>query len=273
MNCELASHLIDDYLENRLSQRDRTCLEEHLSRCPSCAQELYRRPTFDRDVRKALTASVLPLRLAPTASRRIVQASQDSVHRAIRFNRFAVAMRASASALAAILVVVGVLYLSGFILGPSPLESLNQIPGIKLPIAAFNPADPGAKDLQASQSESAYVESWTDGDLLIEPLNLKPGEPFTMTVILDSHMPQSLNNAHLNIDINGPSGYYHFVIAVKDPLPAHGVAALRVTPELLSAPCQERYLISPADIFGVPGAYAVRVTLSAPVARQNGTPR
>jgi hypothetical protein len=273
MKCDLASHLIDDYLENRLSQRDRANLDEHLARCARCAQELYRRPTFERDVRKALTASVLPLRLEPTASRKIIQVSQDSLQRAIRFNRYAVAMRAGAGALAAILVVVGLLFLTGRILGPEQLESITHLPGIKLPLEKLQITDLPAQDLQASQGTSADVESWTHGDLFVQPWNLQSGEPFTMTVILDSNMPQSLDDVHLNIDVNGPSGYYHFVLDVKGPLPAHGVSVLRVTPELLAAPCQEQYLISPADIFDVPGAYAVRVTLSAKLPRHSNTTR
>lgn len=272
MNCDLASHLIDDYLENQLSQRDRHFLEEHLSRCFSCAQELYQRPALERDVRKALTASVVPLHLSPGASRRIIQASQDSLLRATRLNGFLLAARATAGALAAFLLVIGLLFLLGRVLGLTQFEALTQLPAIRLPLSELFPANLPARDQAASADTSAFLESWTDGELLVEPLNLHAGEPFTMTVFLNSDMPQPLEDVHLNLDIGGPSGYYHFVLAVKGPLPAHGLSVLRVTPDLLSAPCQEQYLISPADIFKLPGSYAVRVTLSARLPSQSDNP-
>jgi hypothetical protein len=263
MNCDLASHLIDDYLENQLSQRDRHCLEEHFSRCSRCVAELYRRPAFERDVRQALAASVLPFRMSPVASRRIIQASEDSFRRAVRLNGVVFALRATAGVLAAVLLVVGLLFLLGRILGPSQLESVSLLPSIKFLLSGQRPVTLPTEDQPVLQSTSTSLASWTDGDLLVEPLRPRAGEPFTMTVLLNSDMPEPLDNIHLNLDISGPTGYYHFVMAIKGPLPAHGVSVLRVTPDLLTTPCQEQYLISPVEIFGTPGVYDVRVTLSA----------
>jgi hypothetical protein len=183
------------------------------------------------------------------------------------------AARATVGALAAFLLVIGLLFLLGRILGVTQFEAIAQFPAIRLALSELFPAHLPAEDQAASASESAYLEPWTDGDLLVEPLYLLAGEPFTMTVFLNSDMPQPLEDLHLNLDISGPSGYYHFVLAVKGPLPARGLSVLRVTPDLLNAPCQKQYLISPADIFKFPGAYAVRVTLSAPLPSQSDSPK
>ena len=273
MNCDLASHLIDDYLENRLSQRDRHCLEEHFSRCSRCVAELHRRPAFERDIRQALAASVLPFRVSPVASRRIVQASQDSLHQAVRLNGVIFALRATAGVLAAVLLVVGLLFLLGGMLGPSQLESIGLLPSIKLLLSGQRSIILPTEDQPVLQGTSSSLASWADGDLLVEPLQLRAGEPFTMTVLLNSDMPGPLDNIHLNLDISGPTGYYHFVMAVRGPLPAHGVSILRVTPDLLTGPCQEQYLVSPVEIFGAPGVYDVRVTLSARLPRPSDNPR
>jgi hypothetical protein len=70
---------------------------------------------------------------------------------------------------------------------------------------------------------------------------------------------------HLDLDIDGPTGSYRFGLSFRGPLPAEGMSIFRVTPELLAKPCEERYLMSPTDIFSVPGAYTIRATLLNPV--------
>ena len=58
MNCELACHLIDNYMENQLSRYDSLRLERHLSDCSGCTEELRIRPDLERTIQRALTASV-----------------------------------------------------------------------------------------------------------------------------------------------------------------------------------------------------------------------
>jgi hypothetical protein len=94
---------------------------------------------------------------------------------------------------------------------------------------------------------------------------MRPHVPFTMTVLLQSDLPQPLETVHLDLDISGPTGFYRFGLAVEGPLPAQGVSILRVTPELLAEPCEEQYLIAPTEVFSLPGVYTLRVTLSDPV--------
>jgi hypothetical protein len=94
---------------------------------------------------------------------------------------------------------------------------------------------------------------------------MEPSEPFTMTVFLQSDLPQPLDAVRLDLEITGPTGFFRFGLAVKGPLPAHGVSIFRVTPETLAKPCEEQYLISPTDVFSLPGTYTLRVTLFDPV--------
>ena len=100
MNCDLAGRLLDGFLENGLSQRDRQLMEEHLARCRHCAEELRRRPAFERDVQRALTSSVRPLYLSSDASTRIVEAAEESLHRAIRSHRAILTFRLMTGAVA-----------------------------------------------------------------------------------------------------------------------------------------------------------------------------
>ncbi len=240
MNCEQVCHLIDDYLENRLGHYERQRLENHVAFCQSCADELRSRPAFESTMLRSLAASVQHLHVSPEASRRIVHAAQGSVARAIWANRAMWAVQALAAVAAVALLVFGVLSLTGQIQLPPVLRQVTQP--------------------QASQPTSSLISS----DMFIEPRRLNPGEPVTITVLLLSDLPHTLGAFGLDLEIDGPTGYYRFALAASDPVPAHGVSALQVTPDLLAEPCQEQYRISPTDIFGVPGVYTIRATLFVP---------
>jgi hypothetical protein len=265
MNCDIACHLIDDYLENRLSQRDRQYLERHLFHCPRCAEELYRRPVFERDVRQALAASVRPLHLSPVVSTRIVEAAQNTFHRALWFRGAGLGLRVTSAGVMVALLLVGLLSLLGHIPVPLRLQPVTLFPASKLLLSDQHPVTLITGNEPAPRNTTSATISLSQSDLLVEPLDLNTGEPFTMTIFLHSDVPRPLDAVRLDLDISGPSGYYRFALIVKGPLPAHGVSILRITPDLLNASCQEQYLISPTDVFGVPGVYAVRVTLFSPV--------
>jgi hypothetical protein len=244
MNCDLACHLIGDYLENRLSQRECQRLEMHLTYCSGCAEELRQRPAFEHRVGRELATSVQHLHLSSEASTRIVQAAQSSMRRAVWSKRAVLTIQLMASATAIALVVVGLLVMLGRIPAPS------EMPGLSHP------------------STSRPALSLTRNDIIIEPLDLDSGQPFTATIFLHSALSQPVDAIRFKLDISGPSGDYHFVLAVQGPFPAEGVSVLQVTPELLAAPCWEQYQITPADIVSVPGVYTLRATLLSPVVMQ-----
>jgi hypothetical protein len=100
--------------------------------------------------------------------------------------------------------------------------------------------------------------------MLVEPVHLRPGEPFTITLFLRSDFSQSQDIIQLKLNIEGPSGDYHFVLSLKGPLPAHGVSVVQITPELLADPCQRQYQISPGEMVSVPGVYTLRAILPNP---------
>lgn len=265
MNCDLAVSLIDDYIEQGLSRRDCLLLEKHFARCTRCAEEWRRRPAFERDVRRALAASVSPLCLSSEASTRIVEAASESLHRAAWTQRTFFTLRLLGGAVAAVLVVVGLLALVGDLPVTSHLRPVALLPVSKLILsrAGFDtllPAEQPAPWLTAKSQVSLPKAS-----LLIEPWRMRPQEPFTMTVLLQSDLPQPLETLHLDLDIRGPTGFYSFGLAVKGPLPAHGVSVFRVTPDLLVEPAQEQYLMAPSDVFRLPGVYTLRLTVSDPV--------
>jgi hypothetical protein len=258
MNCDLALSLIDDYIEHRLSRRDCMLLEKHLARCIRCAEEGRRRPAFERDVRQALASSVSPLYLSSDASTRIVQAASKSLNRAAWTQRTVRTFQLLGGAVAAVLVLVGFLSL----VGDLPVTSHGR-PVALLPRAGFDtllPAEQPAPRLTASSHVSLPKAS-----LLVEPWRMQPQEPFTMTVLLQSDLPQPLETLRLDLDIKGPTGFYTFGMAVKGPLPAHGVSVFRVTPDLLGESAQEQYLMAPSDVFRLPGVYTLRLTVSDPV--------
>ena len=265
MNCDLACHLIDDYLENRLSQRDHHRLEEHLSRCSRCAEELHRRPAFERDVKQALATSVRSLYLSPAVSTRVIQAAQNSFCRGVWLNGVGMALRVTASTVIIALLLVGLFSLLGHIPVPSQLRPITLLPASKLSLSEQHPVTLSTGNQPVPRSTAASTVLLANGDLLIEPLDLHPGKPFTMTVFLHSDLPRPLDTVHLDLDISGPERYYHFALAVKGPLPTHGISIVRITPDLLASLCHEQYLIPSTDIFGVPGVYTVRVVLFNPV--------
>jgi hypothetical protein len=265
MNCDLAVSLIDDYIENGLSRRDCLLLEKHLGRCLPCAEELRKRPALERDVRQALAASVNPLYLSSDASTRIVRAASESLNRATWTERTLLTFRLLGGAVAAVLLLVGFLSLLGELPVASQLRPVALLPASKLILsrAGFDtllPAEQPAPRLTATSPLSLPQAS-----LLIEPWRMQPQEPFTMTVLLQSDLPQPLERVRLDLDITGPTGFYTFGLLVKGPLPAHGVSVFRVTPDLLVEPAQEQYLMAPSEVFRLPGVYTLRLTLSDPI--------
>jgi len=268
VNCELARRLIDDFMHDELNQRDRARMEEHLARCPRCAMELRKQPALERDVRRTLAASVRPLYVSADVSARIVQASEQSLHRAGRARRTALTARVSSGILALLLVAVGLLALLGRIPVPSSLKPVSLFPTKSLPSAepelgaVFGAGKP-VPDL------ASPVISPLGANLLFEPRDLRPSEPFTVTVYVQSDMPEPMETLDLDLDISGPTGAYHFELSFNGPLPAEGTSIFRVTPDLLDSVCAERYLMSSTDIFDTPGTYIIRVTLFVPAVVSN----
>jgi hypothetical protein len=265
MNCDLAGCLLDEYLENGLSQRDCQQLEKHLARCPHCAAELRRRPAFERDLRRALATSVRPLSLSAELSRRIIESAEQSLHRAVWSRRVALTFRLMSGALAAMLVLVAIFALLGHIPVASHFKPIALLPANKLPLSSFRTDTLVAIDQPAPRLAATSTGWLPRASLLVEPRDMRPRVPFTMTVLLQSDLPQPLETVRLDLEISGPTGFYHFGLAVKGPLPAHGVSIFRVTPDLLAEPCEEQYLIAPTDVFSLPGVYTLRVTLFDPV--------
>lgn len=264
MNCDLAGSLIDDYLENGLSQRERHQVEKHLARCSHCAEEVRKRPAFERDLRRALASSVHPLYLPADARTGIVQAVEESLYQAKRSRRVILAFQLMAAAAAAMLLMVGLFALLGQIPVPSGLKPTVLFPQNNLPL-------PEPESVTISSGEQpipqlvAAADALPRASLVVEPREMAPHDSFTMTVWLESDLPESLETVHLDLEITGPTGFYLFGLAVNSPLPAHGVSIFEVTSELLAEACQEQYLISPVDMFTVPGVYTFRVTLLYPV--------
>lgn len=265
MNCDLAVSLLDDYIEHSLSQRDCLLLEKHVAQCPRCVEELRRRPGFERDVRRALAASVRPLYLSPEASTRVVQAATESLNRATWSQRTFLTLRLLGGAVAALLVLVGFLSLVGDLPVASSFRRVALSPTSKLILSQTGmdtllPAQRPAPRLTTTSQMSMPLAS-----LQVDPWLMHPQEPFTMTVLLQSDLPQPLEKVRLDLDIAGPTGFYRFGLVVRGPLPAHGVSVFRVTPDLLVEPAQEQYLMTPSDLFRLPGTYTLRLTVSDPV--------
>lgn len=265
MNCESAERMLDDYLHDQVSQRDRDRLEKHLAGCSKCARELRRRPALERQMRRALAASVQPLYVSADVSSSIVRASEESLMRADRARRTLHTARAIAGALAVLLVTIGLLALLGRIPVSSSLKPVSLLPAKRLP--------PAGSELEAGSGQHRLLPlmetptlSQMEANLLIEPHEMHAREPFTMTVYVQSDMPEPLDAIDLDLDINGPAGHYRFELSFGGPLPAEGTSVFRVTPDLLARPSEERYLMSPTEIFAVPGTYTIRATLLYPVA-------
>ncbi len=241
MNCEQVCHLIDEYLENRLGQYERQQLENHVAYCPDCEDELRSRPAFERTMLRAMATSVQHLHVSPLASRRIVQAAQGTLGRAIWSRRVTWVAQALAAVAAVALVVVGALLMTGEIRVPEALRIASQ------------------------PQEDRPASSLTFGDMYVEPQKLGPGEPFSVIILLHSDLPQDLDSVRLDLSIAGPTGDYRFALNLTGPLPAYGVSVLEVTPELLADPCWEQYKITPAEITRMSGLYTIRARLFRPV--------
>ena len=264
MNCELADRLIDGFMQDELNQRDRSRMEEHLAGCPRCASELRKYPALEREVRRALAASVRPMYLSADVSSRILQVSEESLIRAGRAHRTMLTMRVASGALAALLVAVALLALLGQIPVPSDLKPVSLFPAKRL-VSPEPELDVFLDPDRPRPSMAAATLSEIDANLLIEPRDLHPREPFTMTVYVQSALPEPLETVGLDLDISGPTGFYRFELSFNGPLPAEGMSIFRLTPDLLAQTCEERYLMSPIDMFATPGTYTIRVTLLNPV--------
>ena len=241
MNCDVACHLIDDYLENRLGRRERLNLERHLSLCSSCADELRNRPAFDHRMWRALAGSVQNLRLSTQTSSQIVEAAQSSVRKGIWSRRAVLTLQLVASASVVLLLVAGMLAVLGRIPIPSELVELSE----------------------PSTEEPAVFLS--RNDIIVEPSNLHPGQPFTTTIFFHSDLSESVDAVRFKLNIDGPSGSYQFALAIQGPFPAQEVSVLRVTPSTLAGPCWDQYQIRPEDIISEPGVYTFRAALVSPV--------
>lgn len=269
MNCRVAYHQIEGYLENRLGRYERQCLETHLTSCPTCSEELGSRTALEQLLWMTLAGSVQHRSLSPEASTRMVREVQDNVRRAVWSGRVGLALRLALSTAALALVVIGLFVLVGQIplpaeVGPMPLLPVKQLvlsaqrPLTVSPVVEPTLLEPGTTVAGVEHQPSL---SLSRSERLFEPQPLHTGQAFTVTVLLNSDLVQPLDDARFDLDISGPSGSFHFPLLVQGPLPAHGLSVLRLTSELLEAPCQERYLIAPTDIFRDPGLYSLRVTL------------
>jgi hypothetical protein len=256
--------MLDDFLHDEVNQRDRDRLEKHLAGCSKCARELRKRPALERQVRRALAASVQPLYVSADVSTRIVRASEESLQRAERARRTLLTARAVAGALAVLLVTIGLLALLGRIPVSSNLKPVSLLPAKRLSPAGSELEAASRQDRLLSLMEAPTL-SQMEANVLIEPREMHARESFTMTVFIQSDTPEPLEAIDLDLDVSGPAGHYRFELSFGGPLPAEGTSVFRVTPDVLARPCEERYLMSPTEIFAVPGTYTIRATLLYPI--------
>lgn len=261
MNCDQAGQWIDDYLADHLSQREQAQFEAHLRGCARCARELRTRPAFERSLRRALAISVQPLSLSAAASSRLVDAAGESLQKAKRAERAARLLRTVMAAAALLLLSVGILFLSGDLTVPSQLKPVALFPASRLPFADLSSPTLPADEGPVLADGEAIPESMPQVSVLFEPRRMRPLDPYTITVFLESDMSRSLESARLDLDVSGPTGYYRFDLAIEGPLPARGVSILRVTPDVLAETCEEQYLMAPTDLFNSAGVYHLRLTL------------
>jgi hypothetical protein len=272
MKCEQACLLIDDYLESGLSRYERQRLEEHLAACPGCVEEVRDRSALDHTIWQALAASVDNQSLSPEASDRIVRAAQASARQGIWHTHALLAVRVVATLAIALLVVAGVLVLIDGVPSPMGHRKVILLPVLQLALSELSPVTLAPKNEPALPEQPVFDVKPVDEPLLMldvsdmrfEPKHLNPSEWFTITLVLRSELPQSVDTARLDLEVSGPPGIYRFPLSVEGPFPAPGVSILRVTPDRLAAICQKRYLISPTEMFEAPGIYVVRVTLYSP---------
>jgi hypothetical protein len=201
---------------------------------------LHDRLAFEHNLQQALTSSVHHLHLAPDTSQELIQAVESSlVAPGWTWSAMKVA-RLMAGALVAALLMLGLFLLVDR--APVPL-------GVQQAIRS-----PGSQP--ALSVDKAAIS--------FEPYDMAPGDRFTITVPIRSDLLLGVDAVRCDLDINGPTGRYQFSLFMQGPLPERGLSVLQVTPDLLAAPCKDQYQMSPSDIFGQPGTYALRVTLFSP---------
>ena len=242
MTCDSAGRLIDDLMGNQLSRRERQRLEEHLSSCPRCAKELGERLVLEQRMQQALAASVHQLRLPPGASRAMIQAVETSLQKPGWRYRLWPMAQVMAGVAAAFLLFLSIVFLSDRV--PIPALGGQQ--------TAHSPMIRPALSVDPSR-------------ISFEPDSMVPGDRFTVTVPIESNLLQEIDAVRCDLEISGPTGQYRFALFMQGPLPAHGLSIIQVTPDLLAGPSQDQYQLSPDQIFGLPGAYAFRVTVFSPM--------
>ncbi len=216
---------------------------------------------LERSLRRALATSVQPLSVSTEASSRFIHAAEESLHKGRRSARVSDLVRIMTAATALALVLVGILFLTGDLAVPSQLKPVALFPASRLPFAdlpspGLSPDEgPMLADSEAIRESVPYVS------MLVEPRQMRPRDPYTITVFVESDMSRSLESIRLDLDISGPTGYYSFELTVEGPLPGRGVSVVRLTPDLLAETCEEQYLIAPTDVFSAAGTYNLRLTL------------
>jgi hypothetical protein len=273
MNCDQARYMIDGYLEKRLNRYDARRLEQHLSRCALCARELRERPLLERQIQHALVASVHQRRLSAEASSRIVGEAQSGVRRGIWSKRAYGLARLTATVAAMCLALAGLFYLVRDVPRESSATPITLFPVHYMPdsdrqsVIRLGLRDRMVPDILPADAFPARPQSVSlnANDVRVEPWKLRPGQMFTITLLLQTNLPQPIESARLDLDVNGPTGYYSFEIRVRGHLPSRGISVVRLTPDVLEASSQEKYLMSPTEIFHEPGVYTLRFSTYTPV--------
>jgi hypothetical protein len=272
VNCSLVRHLIDGYLDNELSLHQRSGLEAHLTSCAACGAELSGRASLDRTLRQALSAEVQSRVLPSAVSARIVAETQASLPRAIWSYRARLAVQALAGLAALALVLVGLSSLLAHGPFPAALNPVRLFPAKQLflpgrrvaeeaPIRELEPSDPPPLAASLDRQDLGTLSLLASS---VDPDVMHPGDEFTITLLLQNNLPFSVETVRFDLELSGPTGYYRFPLSVKGPFPANVVSVIQITPAVLEAQCQERYLISPPEIFGTAGNYTLRFTLFSP---------
>lgn len=272
MNCSLVDGLIDDYIDNELSPRERSRFEEHLASCGGCRGELRRRSALDRSLRQALGAAVQHRYLSPVTSSQSIHSAQKQLDRSIRHHRVAVAGQVVVGALMAVLAILGLLVALDRLSLPAGLNPITLLPVKRLvssgrQIVEVSPDsqwDPEGLQPPAPAPGTKEGLSLSSSGCFIDPQPLVPGDPFAITLLLHNNLPKTLEAARFDLEISGPTGYFQFPLSVEGPLPARGISLVRVTTESLAGMCQDKYMVPPTHIFRLPGTYKLRITLYRP---------
>jgi hypothetical protein len=280
MNCDRARCLLDDYAQSHHGHYERQRLEAHLASCPRCSDELRNRLALDGAVWQALAGAVQHQTLSSQASARIVSTVQGTLRQAIWSHRVFRFLQAVATVAATALVLIGLFFLlqnppTPTVPGPTTLLPSIKLALSKLTTVSLAPASvPALPDLPAivvsPQSQPAMVLE--ENDLWFEPQAMHPGEWFTITLVMHNNLPQLTDDTPLDLEISGPSGRYSFPLVVQGPLPVPGVTVVQLTPAELAEPCEQRYLITPTELFETPGIYSLRLTLFSSVSSPQESP-